>query len=176
MLKNILLYGSIMAAILTANLLYMLWLCYNDPNFHSNDFLGYAVMLLILSLIFFGIRNYRKHHGGTITFGKALAIGALTALTASTIYVIVWLILYYNFVPDFLDKYIQHVLNEISRNGATAAELNQTMLEMSNFREMYKSPFFVIMITYSEVLPLALLVALVSALILKKKPQTTALN
>jgi len=43
---------------------------------------------------------------------------------------------------------------------------------MANFKEMYKSPLFVILIIYSEVLPIGLVVALVSALILRKKQHT----
>ncbi|MGV3632210.1 MAG: DUF4199 domain-containing protein [Bacteroidota bacterium] len=174
MLKNILTFGFLLGGALTLNLLYMLWLCYNDPNFHSNGILGYALLLLLFSLIFFGIRNYRRHHGGTITFGKALGIGVLTALTGCTVYVILWLIIYYNFVPDFMDKYMQHGLNEVSRKGATAAELNETMKEMSHFKEMYKSPVFITLITYSEVLLIGLLVALISAVVLRKKPKLTA--
>ena len=172
MLKNILLYGSLLALIMCLNLGYMLYLCYDDPNFHSNEILGYGVMLLMFSLIFFGIRNYRKSHGGFISFGRALGLGVLTALYACTVYVIVWLILYYNFVPDFIDKYTQHVLNELSRAGATANELGLKMKEMASFKQMYKSPFFVTLITYSEVLPIAFLVALISALILRRKPKT----
>ena len=79
-------------------------------------------------------------------------------------YVVVWLFCYYLFVPDYLDKYIPHVLKE-----ASAAELPSKTKEMESFREMYKSPFFVVLITYAEVLPIGLLVALISALILKKK-------
>jgi predicted RND superfamily exporter protein len=174
MLKNILTFGSILGVIMTLNLFYMIDLCYKDPNFKSNDILGYAMMVLVFSLIFFGIRNYRKHHGHHITFGKALSIGVLTALLACTIYVVAWLIMYYNFFPDFIDKYTQHVLNEASRAGASANELGQTMKEMSSFKEMYKKPFFVIIITYSEVLPIALIVALISAFILKRKSRPVA--
>ncbi|HMS70459.1 MAG TPA: hypothetical protein PKD18_20070 [Saprospiraceae bacterium] len=42
---------------------------------------------------------------------------------------------------------------------------------MADFKEMYKNPLFVILITYSEVLPIGLLVALLSATILKAKPK-----
>ena len=74
---------------------------------------------------------------------------------------------YYLFVPDFLDKYIPHVLK-----GVAASDLPAKTKEMENFKNMYKSPFFVILITYSEVLPVGLIVAFISALILKKKPGT----
>jgi hypothetical protein len=84
-------------------------------------------------------------------------------------YVAVWMFYYYLFVPDFLDKYISHVLKEATRNGATATELAVKTKEMENFREMYKNPLFIILITYVEVLPVGLAVAFVSSLILKKK-------
>jgi len=40
---------------------------------------------------------------------------------------------------------------------------------MAEFKEMYKNPLYVVLITYTEVLPVGLIVALVSALILKRK-------
>lgn len=40
---------------------------------------------------------------------------------------------------------------------------------MDQLREMYKNPFFVVIITLSEVFPVGLIVALISALILKRK-------
>ena len=125
-------------------------------------------MVVIFSLIFFGVRNYRnKRPGGFISFGKASKTGLLIALVASTIYVGVWLFYYYLFVPDFLDKYISHVLRECS-----PANLDAKTKEMENYKEMYKNPLFVILITYSEVLPVGMIVALVSALILKKNKNT----
>jgi hypothetical protein len=41
--------------------------------------------------------------------------------------------------------------------------------DMEKFKEMYKNPLFVVLVTYAEVFPVGLIVALLSALILKKK-------
>jgi hypothetical protein len=118
-----------------------------------------------MSLIYFGVRNYRnKYLDGYITFGKALKTGALIAFVGATFYVVVWVIYYYLFIPDFFDIYTEHVL-------ANTAEADKQAVigEMANFKELYENPLFVILITYSEVFPLGLIVALVSAFILKKK-------
>jgi len=164
MKKRVLVFGLILGAILCVNMIYMVNLLYTNPGFKSNDIVGYAAMVVIFSLIFFGVRNYRNQIlAGTISFGKAFKTGALIALVASTIYVVVWLFSYYLFVPDYLDKYISHVLKE-----CTASNLAAKTREMENFREMYKNPLFVILITFSEILPIGLIVALVSALILKR--------
>jgi hypothetical protein len=170
MKKNILIYGLILGTIMTINMVYMVNLCYTNPGFESNDVLGYAAMIIVFSLMFFGVRNYRNNQlSGFISFGKAFKMGAIIALVGSTMYVVVWLFYYYLFVPDFLDHYINHVLIDATRNGATALELADLKTEMADFKEMYKKPFFVILITYFEVLPVGLVVALISALFLKKK-------
>jgi hypothetical protein len=171
MKRNVLIFGLVLGTILCINMVYMVNLCYTNPDFKSNDVLGYAAMVVVFSLTFFGIRNYRnKELGGVISFGKAFKTGALIAFAGSTMYVLVWLFYYYLFVPDFIDVFIPHVLNDAARNGATAAELAEKTKEMADFREMYKNPLFVVLITYSEVLPVGLVVALISSLILKRKP------
>ena len=171
MKRNVLIFGLILGSLLVANLFYTVNLCYNHPEFQRNDVLGYTIMVVVFSLIFVGIRNYRnKELGGTISFGKAFKAGALMAFVGATLYVVVWILYYYLFVPDFLDKYITHCMLDATRSGATAAELADKTKEMESFREMYKSPLFVVATTYMEVLPIGLVVALISALILKRKP------
>lgn len=172
MRRNVIIFGSVLGIILCINLIYMVNQCYNNPDFKSNDVVGYAAMIVVFSLTFFGIRNYRnKELNGVISLGQAFKTGALIAIVGSTMYVAFWLFYYYLFVPDFLDKYIPHVLKEAARNGATPTELAETTKEMENFREMYKNPLFVILISYVEVLPVGLAVAFVSSLILKRKKQ-----
>jgi amino acid transporter len=166
MKKNILIFGLVLGVILCINMIIMVNMIYTDPDFKSNDLIGYAVMVVVFSLIFFGVKNYRdKELDGIITFGKAFKTGLLIAFVASTVYVVVWLFYYYLFVPDFIDKYTAHVLHQCT----TEAELAARTEEMASFKEMYNNPLFVILITYSEVFPVGLIVALVSSLILKRK-------
>ncbi|MBT1689397.1 DUF4199 domain-containing protein [Dawidia soli] len=172
MKRNVLIFGSILGTILAVNGLFMCTRCYNHPEFESHDTLGYTALIVVLSLIFFGTRNYRnKQLGGSITFVQALKTGALIALLGSTIYVALWLPYYYLVIPDFMDKYVIHVMKNAERSGATAAELADTASYMKKFQENYKSPLFVVLASYAEVLPIGLVVALISALVLKKKPR-----
>jgi len=163
-------FGLILGTILAGNMVYMVNRVYNNPDMMTNDVLGYAAMVVVFSLTFFGIRNYRNRHlGGVISLGRAFKIGALITLVGSTMYVVVWLFSYYLFVPDFMDQYTACVIRHATHDGATAAELTAKTEEMNQFREMYKNPLFVILLTYAEVLPIGLVVAFVSALILKRK-------
>jgi amino acid transporter len=170
MKRTILIYGLILGTILSINMFFVVRLFYTSPDFESNDFVGYSAMVLVFSLVFFGVRNYRnKQLDGVISFGKALKTGIIITLIASTLYVIVWLFYYYLFVPDFIDKFVPHVLKETARKGATPTELAETAKQMEQYREMYKSPFFVVLLTYAEVVPVGLVVALISSFILKRK-------
>lgn len=165
MRKNVLLFGLIIGTILCINMVVMVNMMYNNPSFKGNDVLGYAAMIILFSLIFFGVRNYRnKYLEGTISFRKAFSTGLLIALTGSTLYVVAWLFYYYLFVPDFIDIYTAYVLN-----NCAPADIPAKTEEMAGFKEMYKNPLFVILITYFEVLPIGALVALVSAFFLKSK-------
>ncbi len=165
MKKIVLIFGLIIGAIFCANMAFMIYWMYHNPDLKGNDIAGYVIMVVVFSLIFFGTRSYRnKYLGGFISFGKAFKTGALIALVGSTIYVLAWLFSYYLFVPDFMDVYTDYVLK-----NCTPGDLAAKTKEMANFKEMYENPLFVILITYSEVLPIGLVVALVSALLLKKK-------
>ena len=171
MKKNILIFGSIVGLLLTANMIVMTIKCTNNPEFESNDVLGYSAMIIVFSFIFFGIKNFRdKQNNGVITFGQAFKMGFLMSLLASTIYVVVWLVHYNVFVPEFIDKYTHHVLYMGKLKGLTETELASKANEMAEFKEMYKNPLFVILLTYAEVLPLSTIVALISAVILRRKP------
>lgn len=171
MKRNVLIFGAIIGIILVIHIMYMVHLIYNKPDFQSNDFLGYIFLFGVFSLVFFGTRNYRnKELNGFISFGQAFKTGALIALLASTIYVVFWLFYYYLYIPDFLDRYIEHVLLEAERAGATATELDAKSEQMEQFSAVYQGPVMVSLITYMEVLPIGLVVAFLSSLILKKKP------
>lgn len=177
MKQNILVFGLILGVILAAGGIYMVNVIYNNPHLETNDLLGYAVMVVIFSLVFFGIRNYRdKELNGVISLGRAFKTGVLIALLGSTIYVVTWLFYYYLFVPDFLDKFTELVMNTATREGATATELTAKAEELEQYRSWYRNPLFVILLTYAEVLPVGLVVAFVSSLVLKRSPKKNIVN
>ena len=90
-------------------------------------------------------------------------------LIASTIYVVAWLIDYFFFIPDFIEKFSAQKLDELKASGASQIEIDKETKEMANFVRMYKNPFFNAMMTYAEILPVGLVVTLISSLILKRK-------
>lgn len=168
MKKNIFTFGLIIGTILCANMLYMVNECYTNENFKGSPAWGFGLMIVAFFLMFWGIKNYRdKQLEGVISFWNAFKTGLLIVLVASTMYVVIWLFYYYLVVPDFLDKYYAHVLKETAQTNA--ADFTAKTKEMDNFKEMYKNPLFVVLLTYMEVLPLGLIIALICALIAKKK-------
>ncbi|WP_293741817.1 DUF4199 domain-containing protein [uncultured Pedobacter sp.] len=174
MKKNVMVFGLIAGLIVSVLMVLSMMRCYNDPNLEHSMLIGYASMLLAFSFIFVGIKNYRdKYNDGLITFVKAFKIGALISLIASTIYVVVWLVDYYLFMPDFMDKYVAQALREAKTNGASSLELAKLSKELAFSQEMYKNPVMVVLFTYMEILPVGLLTSLVAALILRKKPINT---
>jgi hypothetical protein len=170
-MKKIVVVSGLMAgAIVSAMLIITMVIYKSSGNFENGMIYGYASMLLAFSLIFVGIKNYRdKYNNGSISFGKAFKIGLFITLIASTMYVIVWLIDYYFFIPDFGEKYAAHMLEKLKASGASEIELAKQTKEMASFSDMYKNPFFNALITYSEIIPVGLIVTLISSLILKKK-------
>jgi hypothetical protein len=50
-----------------------------------------------------------------------------------------WQIVYYNFMPDYLDKYAAYVLEKERAAGATAAQLEAQRQEMAQFKDVRQS-------------------------------------
>jgi hypothetical protein len=172
MKRAVLIFGSLLGLLLSINLVCMVYLCYTEPDFMPSMWLGYLVILVMLSTVFFGIKNYRdKQLNGIISLGQAFKTGALIALVGATIYVIVWLFMYYLYVPDFMDKFSAKEIKNAISNGASAAEIAKIKADTQTYKDLYKSPFWVVVLTYLEVLPLGLVVAFISALVLKKKKE-----
>jgi len=170
MKRNVFVFGSIAGIIIAVLMVVSTIMCYNNPDFKGSMIVGYASMLIAFSFIFIGIKNFRdKYNNGVISFGKAFKLGLGIAFIASSVYVLVWCIEYYFFMPDFMEKYSAHVLKQAQESSATAAEIAKQTEEMAFYGEMYKKPWFVILFTYFEVFPLGIVVTLISAAILKKK-------
>jgi hypothetical protein len=173
MKKHILIYGLIAGIVVSFLMLFTVNTmshCEGSVDYGTSMLIGYASMLIAFSLVFVGIRNYRdKYNEGVVSFGKAFKIGVMITLIASSIYVVAWLVDYFFFIPDFMEKYSAHMLDELKASGVSQIEIDKQIKEMASFGELYKNPFFNAMMTYIEILPVGLIVTLISSLILKRK-------
>ena len=155
------LFGSI---IVSALLVFVTMYMKANPKKEVSMMIGFAVMILAFFFVAWGIKQQRDANNGFISLGKAFLTGFWITLFISTIYVIVWLIIFYNFFPNFAEHYTDMAIAKASPD-----EVTQVTEEMNSFKEMYKNPIMVILLTYMEILPLGIVFSLISALILKKK-------
>ena len=171
MTKKALVYGLIAGVIVSTIMVISMFNCSKEMEGGTGMMIkGFASMFLAFSMIFVAVRSYRKNEGGGyITFGKAFALGAIIAFIASTLYVITWMIDAHFFIPDFADRYAAAMLAKAQAAHMDAAKMAAKIKEMDDFKIMYKNPVMVVLMTYMEILPLGLVLALVSALVFKKK-------
>ena len=111
----------------------------------ESPLIGYLFMLAGLTMIFVGVKRYRDvERGGVISFLRALALGAGIALVASIIYV--------------LGAEIYFATPE---GWMMVEAIDATMAPG------YRNPIFRMWVTLLEILPVDVIVALVSAAILR---------
>jgi len=172
MKKIVLTFGLISGGILLAMGAVILPLCMSGViDFDNSEIVGYSAMVLAFLLVFFGIRTYRENvGGGAITFGRAFKVGILITLITCAVYVVSWEILYFNFFPDFADRYAEHMIEKMRADGASLAAVEAERKKMADFKELYANPLINVGITFMEVFPVGLIVTLVSAAILRRKP------
>ena len=133
-------------------------------GFDRGVLVGYTSMVLAFLMVFFGVKSYRDNvAGGQVTFGRAFQVGLLITLVATACYVVAWQVLYYGFMPDFLEKYTAYALEQARQSGATESELASQAKEMAEFDEMYQNPLVNIAFTVIEPLPIGLVFTLVTA-------------
>jgi len=130
---------------------------------------GYAGIVVSALLIFFGVRSYRENVGnGKITFGRGLAVGILIALISSACYVVAWEVVYFG-NPTIADHIFSTPIEDLKAKGAPQAEIDAAVVEVESFRKLFANPFVNAAFTFFEPFPVGALVALISAVILRRK-------
>lgn len=132
--------------------------------------LGYATMIISLSLTFFAIKSYRDNYsGGAITFGKGFLIGLYVSLVASVFYVAGWEIYSSIAMPNWVDHYAKHSIEALKKSGASDAAVLQKTKDMADFKAMYQNPLYRYGMTFLEIFPVGVVISLSSAAILRRR-------
>jgi hypothetical protein len=173
MKKTVWTFGLISGAILSAMMLLTMPFM-DEIGFDRGMVIGYTTMVVAFLLVFFGVRSYRDDvAGGSVGFGRALAVGSLIAVIASVCYVVTWEVFFFNFAPDFVEKMQAHMVEKAVAGGESPQAIQAKVAEMERFAEMYRNPFINAAITFIEPLPVGLVFALVSAGILSRRRRST---
>jgi hypothetical protein len=134
----------------------------------ASHFTGYLIMLLALSLIFFGVKRLRDRElGGVIRFVPALLAGLGISAVAGVIYVIGWEITLAVTDFAFVDTYTTAAVEAARARGASAADVAAVVAQMDEFRQQYANPLIRLPMTFVEIFPVGVLISLISAALLR---------
>ena len=172
MKKTVLIFGLISGAI-SAAMMFATLRFVDKIGFDRGVIVGYTTMIVSFLLVFFGIRSYRENvGGGSVSFGRAFAVGILITVISCLCYVAAWEVIYIKFMPDFFEKYTAHVIEKEKASGATAQAIQAKTEEMRKFKPIYDNPFFNAAISFTEPFPVGLIITVISSLILRKRKKS----
>ena len=171
MKKVILVYGIIAGIIVSAIMVITQPLLGEGKvSYDYGMLIGYSSMVISLSMVFFGIKAYRDQYlNGNISFAQGCKVGILIALLASFMYATTWEIYYRTSASDYMEKYTQHYLEKMEKEGASIEEIDSMRAEMEEFSELYQNFFVRFGMTLIEILPVGVVLVLLSAAILRSR-------
>ena len=169
MKKTVLTFGLISGLMISVLMGGSLLLANRSGPSHSM-MLGYTIMVASFMLIYFGIRSYRDNAlAGQISFGRAFACGILITLITTVCYVVMWEVLYFNFMPHFMDSYFAAQIHHVQSAGLDPATTAAKVADIRHSQQLYQNPLVNMAYTFIEPFPVGLVITLVSAAVLRRK-------
>jgi hypothetical protein len=63
------------------------------------------------------------------------------------------------------------LVQKLTASGASPAAVQAKLQQVRKYKELYKNPFFNAVLTFINPFPIGLVITLISALVLRRKPQ-----
>jgi hypothetical protein len=151
-MRYALVYGLISGSIIILTMIAGFELTAPDSFVHTLWY-GYLLMLVVLTIMFVGIKRYRDVQcGGVIRFGRAFGLGLAMAVFAALAYVVIFEI--------YLAVTHYQMLDQMVASAGQGSERAQ--LEWMLYNPIIRASF-----VFIELFPVGFVVALVSALLLR---------
>ena len=167
MTRIILTYGAISGVVIIAAILITSGLTGDQHNGFSL-WLGYLIMLVALSSILVGVKQYRdQERGGAIRFWPAFGVGLGIAVVASLSYVVIWEVYLAVTHYSFMEKYTASMLAAKRAAGVTGAAYAKAVATAEQMRRDYANPVNRVGETFMEIFPVALVIALITAALVR---------
>ena len=104
---------------------------------------------------------------GVIGFWPALGMGLAISAVAGVIYALAWEATLAISPIDFPAEFAKAMIAQAQASGATGAALQKAIADAEMFNVQYRNPLVRMPLTFTEIVPVALLVSLVSAALLR---------
>jgi len=173
MRRVILIFGLLAGALISVFEIVMIGLWEKNGTALHSELVGYASMVIALSMVFFGIKSYRDNYQkGAIKFWKGVQIGFLITIIASLMYAITWET--YNRVnpagyASFINGYCESYIGKVKAKGASASEVEQAVKSIQDMKKQLENPVIRFGMTLLEIMPVGIIITLISAAVLRKK-------
>ncbi len=166
--RTLLTYGLIAGAIAGTALFIVSLVFDGEPPMDYGMALGYASMLVALSVVFVAVKRHRDSAGGgVIRFWTALGLGLGISLVASLVYVLAWELTMLVIGKDFAAMFARLFVEQATSQGLTGDALAAAQRQASEFETMYRNPLLRLPMTFIEIFPVGVLVSLFSAAVLR---------
>ena len=170
MTNIIFLYGTFAGLIVIGAMIAFIIYVGGQPDMNDNSLLfGYTTMIVALSMIFFGVKRYRDRDlGGVIKFVPAFLMGLAIAVVAGVIYVAGWEVYMAATDGSYMKAYMDHYIAGEKAKGLTGAALDKLVAEMDAMMIAYNTNMpYRMGLTFLEIFPVGVIVALISAALLR---------
>lgn len=167
MTRYILTYGLISGLVIILGIIGTILAAHGGPP-HSDIWTGYLIMLVALSSILVGVKRYRDQAlGGVIGFLPALGMGLAIAAVAGLAYVAVWEAYLAMTHYSFMEVYVAQALAAKRAAGVTGEAYARFAAQMETMRVQYANPLYRLPMTFAEIFPVGVVIALISAALVR---------
>lgn len=171
MLKTVCKYGLIAAALMVAVIVVPFWLQSPERRLEQmgwGEVVGYATMVVALSLIFFALREHRRRTG-RLSFRTGLALGLGVTGIAAGAFGLATTGLHYSMGPEENDAFMRAYVEHSAGPEATTEEIARAHREYESNRHLWLNPWFQGFVMFATVALLGIVVSLLAAWLLRTR-------
>lgn len=174
-MKKVVITFGLLGGVIIASIVWMSSILVENGSigFDRLEIVGYASMLVALSMVFFGIKSYRDNYSnGKITFWKGVQIGLLISFIAGVLYwggAMSYGLTHPGFDERFMQKFEDLKMGQLQQQGAAQDQIDKAKAEVEMMRSLFKNPTLFFLVCMMEILPVGIVVTLVSAGLLRRR-------
>ncbi|WP_296317028.1 DUF4199 domain-containing protein [Winogradskyella sp. UBA3174] len=168
-MKNTVIKFGMYSSILLVILFGISFIFEDQMNFSVSEIFGYVTIVLSLSFVYFGIKNYRDAvNNGSISLVKALKLGVLITLFTSITFGLINVFYIEIINPEFTNEYYDYSIEKY-RDSLPAKEFETKLKELKSQKDLFKNPLVNFSIMGLTVFVIGFIISLISGLILQRK-------